>query len=150
MNDKLKGLLDRVRNPNLFRGELGETLLLRPPKGSLGARKLLIVGLGDSQTFSSERMQLVGEILYTEASRLGVAHPFFAPTILDGGVARFTTGQISEQVIRGFLRALETDKVVENAKASAAQSVTALTFLAGSQHANDTREGIEKAIAASH
>jgi len=40
MNDKLKGLLDRVRNPNLFRGELGETLLLRPPKGSLGARKL--------------------------------------------------------------------------------------------------------------
>jgi hypothetical protein len=149
VNDKLKGLLDRVRNPNLFRGELGETLLLRPPKGSLGARRLLIVGLGDSPTFSPERMQLVGEILYTEASRLGVEHPFFAPTILDGGVARFTTGQISEQVIGGFLRAVETDKVLGSAKASAAQSVTALTYLAGPQHANDTREGMEKAIAAS-
>jgi len=137
-----------VRSPNLFRGELGETLLLAPPKGSLGAGKLLIIGLGDSPTFSPERMQLVGEILYTEASRLGVAHPFFAPTILDGGVSKFTTGQISEQVIGGFLRAARTDKVIANAKASAAQSVTALTYLAGPQHANDTRDGIEKAIAA--
>ena len=89
MNEKLKGLLDRVRKPDLFRGELGETLLLAPPAGSLGAGKLLIIGLGDSQTFSSKRMQMVGEILYAEAARLGVAHPFFAPTILDGGVSKF-------------------------------------------------------------
>lgn len=147
-NDKLMGLLERVRSPNLFRGELGETLLLAPPKGSLRARKLLIIGLGDSPTFSPRRMQLVGEILYTEASRLGVAHPFFAPTILDGGVSKFTTGQISEQVITGFLRAAETTKVIENAKASAAQGVTALTYLAGPQHANDTRMGIENGISA--
>jgi hypothetical protein len=83
-NEKLKGLLDRIRKLELFRGELGETLLRAPPANSMGARKLLLIGLGDSQTFSPQRMQLVGEILYTEASRLGVAHPFFAPTILDG------------------------------------------------------------------
>jgi hypothetical protein len=148
MNEKLKGLLDRIRNPKLFRGELGETLVLAPPKGSLGARKLLIIGLGDSPTFSPERMQLVGEIVYNEASRLGVAHPFFAPTILDGGVAKFATGQISEQVISGFLRAAAIDKALKNANASASPAVTALTFLAGAQHANDTRDGIEKAISA--
>jgi hypothetical protein len=148
IDKKLKGLLDRIRNPNLFRGELGQTLLLAPPKGSLGARKLLIIGLGDSQTFSPERMQLVGEIVYAEASRLGVAHPFFAPTILDGGVAKFTTGQISEQVFSGFLRAAATEKLLKDANASASPGVTALTFLAGAQHANDTRVGIEKAISA--
>jgi len=101
-NEKLKGLLDRIRTPDLFRGELGETLLIAPPKGSFGAERLLIIGLGDSQTFSPRRMQLVGEILYTEAARLGVAHPFFAPAILDGGVTTFTTGQIAEQVTLGF------------------------------------------------
>jgi hypothetical protein len=148
MNEKLKGLLDRVRNPNLFRGELGETLLLAPPKGSLGARKLLIIGLGDSQTFAPERMQFVGEILYTEANRLNVAHPFFAPTILDGGVSKFATGQISEQVTLGFLRAAAIDKVLKDGNASARPGLAALTFLAGAQHANDTREGIEKAISA--
>src|ERR1700722_2199096 len=52
MNQKLQGLLDRIRNPNLFRGELGESILLTPPKSQLGAKRLLIIGLGDSQTFS--------------------------------------------------------------------------------------------------
>ena len=147
-NAKLKGLLDRVRSSSLFRGELGETLLLAPPRDSLAARKLLIVGLGDSETFSPQRMQLVGEIVYTEANRLKVAHPFFAPTILDGGVVKFTTGQISEQVVSGFLRAAEMDKVISDAGASAGGSVTALTYLAGPKYASDTREGIEKAISA--
>jgi hypothetical protein len=144
-NERLRGLLDRLRSPQLFRGELGETLLLKPPKNSLGARKLLIVGLGDSQTFSPQRMQLVGTILYTEASRLGVANPFFAPTVLDGGVSKFTTGQVSEQVIGGFLRAAETDRI---ANASPDRRVVSLTYLAGQQHADETRQGIEKAISA--
>jgi hypothetical protein len=149
INEKLAGLLDRVRSPQLFRGELGETVLLTPPKNSIGAKKLLIVGLGDSQTFSPQRMQLVGEIVYTEASRLGVKNPFFAPTVLDGGVSRFTTGQVSEQVITGFLHAAETEKLVNEASNSSSQAIGSLTYLAGQQHADDTRAGIERAIAAS-
>jgi len=147
-NEKLKGLLDRIRKPELFRGELGETLLLAPPEGSFGAKKLLLIGLGDSQTFSPQRMQLVGEILYWEANRLGVAHPFFAPTILDGGVGKFTTGEVAEQAILGFLRAAATDQALRDANASAGRSVTDLTYLAGSKNVGNTREGIEKAIAA--
>jgi len=147
-NEKLQGLLDRIRKPELFRGELGETLLLAPPKGSLGAKKLLIIGLGDSETFSTERMQLVGEILYMEASRLGVARPFFAPTILDGGVTKFATGEVAEQVVGGFLRAAATDKVLRDASASAGQGIAGLTFLAGAKNVSSTREGIEQAIAA--
>jgi hypothetical protein len=149
INDKLTGLLDRVRSPQLFRGELGETVLLTPPKNSIGAKKLLLVGLGDSQTFSPQRMQLVGEIVYTEASRLGVRNPFFAPTVLDGGVSRFTTGQVSEQVIAGFLHAAETEKLVSKANASTSDGIGSLTYLAGQPHAEETRAGIEKAIAAS-
>src|SRR5580704_2977834 len=100
-NEKMNGLLERVRKPDLFRGELGETLLIVPPKGSLSAGKLLVIGLGDSQSFSPQRMQLVGEIVYAEAGRLGVTHPYFAPTILDGGVTGFATGDVAEQVLVG-------------------------------------------------
>ncbi len=60
-NDKLHGLLDRIRKPNLFAGELGETILLTPPPGSLGAKHLLIIGLGDSATFTPARMEFVGK-----------------------------------------------------------------------------------------
>lgn len=148
-NEKLTGLLDRIRKPELFRGDLGETLVIAPPAGSLQAKKLLIVGLGDSRTFSPERMQLVGEILYVEAARLGVTHPFFAPTILDGGVTGFNTGQVSEQVTLGFLRAAAMDRLLRDAHAAAVPRVSALTFLAGAKNADNTRLGIEKAVAAS-
>jgi len=147
-NEKLKGLLEHVRSDKLFRGELGETLLIAPPRGSLGAKKVLIIGLGDSQTFAPERMQLVGAILYNEASRLGVTHPFFAPTILDGGVTKFTTGPVAEQVIGGFLRAAATAKILKDANASAGSTVTALTYLAGAKNVSSTRDGIEKTLKA--
>jgi len=152
-NSKLTGLLDRIRKQDLFRGELGETLLIAPPAHdlkarSLEAKRLLIIGLGDSGTFAPERMQLVGEIVYWEAGRLGVAHPFFAPTILDGGVNKFSTGQVAEQVIAGFLRASATNSVLEASHAAPGPRVSALTFLAGAKNVASTREGIEKAIAA--
>ena len=51
-------------------------------------------------------------------------------------------------MIRGFLRAAATNKALRDAKASASQPVTALTFLAGAANVSSTREGIEKAIAA--
>jgi hypothetical protein len=147
INQKLKGLLDKIRQPLLFRGEFGETILLTPPAGSLNARNLLVIGLGDSQTFTPQRMELVGSILYREATRLGFSHPFFAPTILDGGVTKFGTGQVSEQFVSGFLRAARTDKVLKNAGAEQGQAIQSLTFLAGAAHAADTQQGIEKAIA---
>ena len=146
-NTKLKGLLDRVRKQELFRGELGETLLLTPLKGSLGVKHLLLIGLGDTETFTPERMQLVGEIAYMEASRLGESHVFFALTILDGGVTAFTTGQISEQVILGLLRALATTSMLTTAEAGPGYGGFTLSYLAGANHSGDTREGIEKALA---
>ncbi|MGA2746452.1 MAG: M17 family peptidase N-terminal domain-containing protein [Candidatus Sulfotelmatobacter sp.] len=146
-NEKLKGLLDRIRKPTLFRGDLGETLLIDPPSGSLAARRLLIIGLGDSETFVPERMELVGAIAYREASRLGVARPFFAPTVIDGGVTTSAAGQVAEQVIRGFLRAARTEKVVQEGGASRGPIIQELTFLAGPQHAADAQKGIENAIA---
>jgi hypothetical protein len=148
MNDKLKGLLDQVRKLTLFRGELGETLLIEPPAGSLGAKRLLIIGLGDSQTFTPQRMELVGSIVYRESNRLGIAHPYFAPTILDGGVSKFATGQVAESFVAGFLRALRTEVVLKNAGSSQGQVVQDLTFLAGAAHAADTQQGIDQAIAA--
>lgn len=146
LNEKLKGILDRIRNPTLFRGDLAETLLLTPPPGTIAAKKLLIVGLGDFQSFTPERMELVGSVVFREAGRLGAAHPFFAPTLLDGGMTKYTTGQISEQVIRGFLRAAATQKVLDEANA-AVGGIQNLTFLAGAKNAASTQQGIEKAIA---
>jgi hypothetical protein len=148
MNEKLKGLLVRIRTPQLFRGDLGETLLLAPGSGTILAKKLLVIGLGDSQAFTPDRMELIGSIVYREASRLGIRRPCFAPTVLDGGVTKFTTGQTAEQVIHGFLRAQATESALTSAGDAAGVTIQDLTYLAGPQYASTTRDGIEKALAA--
>jgi hypothetical protein len=145
LNDKLKGLLDQIWKPELFRGELGETLLLTPPAGALGAKRLLIVGLGDSASFTPERMEYVGAIVYREAVRLDVAQPYFAPTILDGGVTKFSTGEVADNFMSGFQRAARTQKILQDAGAGR-QSVQSLIFLAGAAHVTDTLGGIKSAI----
>jgi hypothetical protein len=146
MNGRLQGLLDFVRAVARFQGELGETLLIAPKSGSLTARRLLMVGLGDSGSFTPARMNIVGEIVFDEASRLGVKHPFFAPTVLDGGVSGFSTGDVAEQFMRGFLRAQSLEAELKARGASAGTSVERLTFLAGAAHAQDTEAGIQKAV----
>jgi hypothetical protein len=148
INEKLGGLLDRIRKPDSFRGELGETLLIVPAPGTIPAKRLLIIGLGDSKTFSPERMQFVGEILFTESERIGVSQPYFAPTILDGGVSKFTTGEVAQQVIAGFLRAVDIQRTLRDAHASNSKSLKTLTYLAGAKNLGSTRDGIYKAITA--
>jgi hypothetical protein len=147
-NEKLRGLLDQIRKPPLFRGELGETILIIPPAGGLAAKKLLIVGLGDSQTFTPQRMELVGSGAYRESNRLGIAHPISAPTIVHGGVTSTPPGRQREGSSLGFLRAARTEKVLKDAGGSPGQVIQDLTYLAGAAHAADTEHGIEKAFAA--
>jgi hypothetical protein len=146
INGKLNGLLARLRATDLFRGDLGETLVIAPPAGTLAARRLLIIGLGDSESFTPQRMELVGEILYNEARRMGIAQPFFAPTILDGGVNRFTTGEVAEQVVGGLLRAAAIDKVLRDSHAAPGQQVMRVMFLAGAKNVSSTRAGIQRAM----
>ena len=145
-NEKLQGLLGQIREPSLFRGELGETLLIEPPAGTLPAKRLLLIGLGDSRTFTPPRLELVGTIVYREANRLRIAHPYFAPTILDGGVSKYTTGEESEQFVLAFLRAARTEQVLKK-KGSGNQVPQSLTYLAGPSHAADTQKGIERGFA---
>lgn len=147
INEKLASLLDKIRKPALFRGDLGESVLLSPPAGSFSAKKLLIIGLGDSESFTPQRLELVGSIVYNESNRLGVAHPFFAPTILDRGVNKFATGEVSEAFMIGVLRTARTEKLLEESGASKGRIIRDVTFLAGSAHAADTKRGIERAIA---
>jgi hypothetical protein len=148
LNEKLGGLLDKIRTPSLFRGALGETLLIAPPVGSLSSKRLLIIGLGDSQTFSTDRMEFVGAIVFRESVRIGAENPFFAPTVLDGGVTKFATGEVSEQFLYGFLRAMRAQQALQSAGAAPSGKIASLTFLAGAAHAMDTQRGIRRALAA--
>ena len=145
-NEKLHGLLDQIRKPGLFNGDLGETILIAPPAGTLTAKKLLIIGLGDSATFTPDRMYLIGKIAFREANRLGISYPFFAPTILDGGVTGFSTGDVAEQIVHGFRDALAAETLLQASHAASPTSVKDFTFLAGAKNVAITQSGIDRTL----
>lgn len=145
-DEKLSGLLKKIRQPGRFDGLLGETLLITPHTGAVGAKRILVIGLGDSQTFTPERMYLVGKIALLEADRLKVAHPYFAPTVIDGGISTFTTGDVAVEVVHGFRDALGLLQDVNKHGQGEAPSVQDFTYLAGMKFASSTQEGIERAL----
>jgi len=147
IDQRLGGLLTLLRKDNLFAGNLGETLLITPKLGAIPAHRLLIIGLGDLESFTPDREQLIGTIVFQESSRLGVAHPFFAPTVLDGGKTGMDTGDTAEQFMRGFLRAKAVDDLLQSKRASSGSAPIRLTFLAGAEHAQSTRSGLARVLA---
>jgi hypothetical protein len=146
IDQKLGGLLSQIHKSNLFSGALGETLLIAPKPGTIPARRLLLIGLGDLESFSPEREQQVGFIFFEEAERLGISHPYFAPTVLDGGKSGTDTGDVAQQFLSGFLRAKAIQDLLKNAGVAAGTGPGRLTFLAGPTHAANTRDGLARAF----
>ena len=56
----LGGLLSALRNRGGFVGELGETFLFTPTKGSIPAKRFMIIGLGEEKDLSLDSLRLVG------------------------------------------------------------------------------------------
>src|SRR5258708_34769312 len=55
----LGGILSALRNRGEFVGELGETFLFTPPKGSIPARRFMAIGLEEEKAFSRDSLHLV-------------------------------------------------------------------------------------------
>jgi len=62
------GLLSAVRNRGEFAGELGETFLFTPPKGSIPAKSFMVIGLGEEKDLSLDTLRLIGRIAVREPS----------------------------------------------------------------------------------
>jgi hypothetical protein len=108
LDKRLGGVIGNLRDRGEFVGDELETLVL-DTGGKIPAKQLLLVGIGDQQSLSLERMERVGRVAYREAARLGAARVAFAPLIRDQGNDRLPTGEVARLVVRGLLLARDTD-----------------------------------------
>jgi hypothetical protein len=114
LDDKLGGLLSSLRNRGEFIGELGETILLRPPEGRIAAKQLLVIGLGDEGALSPNTLSTVGRVAATEAIHLKARSISFAPTIRDQGNATIGVGESDKAVVENVLLTYDTNKRLQN------------------------------------
>ena len=108
LDKRLGGVIANLRDRGEFAGDELETLVI-DTGGKIPAKQLLLIGLGDQQSLSLERMERVGRVAYREAARVGAAKVGFAPLIRDQGNDKLLTGDVARLVVRGLLLARDTD-----------------------------------------
>ena len=106
---KVGGLLSSLRNRGEFVGELGESFLFTPPSGSIPAKLLLVIGLGDEPTLSLESLRVVGRVAAREAVRLKAKRVAWAPVIRDEGNKTIDVGEGDRAFVESVLAAYDTE-----------------------------------------
>jgi hypothetical protein len=146
LDHDLKGIITEVRKSGKFAGHAFETLLITPPAGSIGSKKLLLIGLGDRNKFSPELMKSIGSVALNEALRLGVSHYAFASDLKDAGIDS-PTALVANYVVAGTFEAYRTQAWLKDKKMATYKPLTKITLLAGPAFYTVAGEGIKEAIA---
>ena len=145
LDQALKGLITEIRRSGKFSGHALETILIIPPKGTIAASKLLLIGLGDRNSFNPDFMKKVGVVSMREALRLGVSHYAVAADIKDAGIAS-PTAAVAGNIVRGAISAYQTQSYLKAKEMGNFAPLTKLTLLSGMNFFEDAGEGIKAAI----
>lgn len=146
LDDALHGIITELRKSGKFTGHAFETLLITPPAGTIPAKQLLLIGLGNRNTFNAALMYTVGSIGMREALRLGVTSYSHASDIKDAGIDS-PTAEVAENVLKGALDAYNTQLHLKGKKMSAFKPLVKFTVLSGPAFFATSSEAIKAALA---
>jgi hypothetical protein len=146
LDKHLGGVIASLRERGEFAGDQLETLLITPPKDSIKAKALLLVGLGDEDALSLKVTEGVGRVSLREAARLGVSRVAFAPLIRDQGNTKLGTGNVETAVVRGMLLAYDTEKRLQKEALAKEFTLDEWNVEAGPTYFDETVTGVQKAI----
>jgi len=145
IDKQLNGLFTDLRRSGRFSGHALETLLINPQKGIIGAKRLMLIGLGDRSKFTPDMMIEVGKLEIREALRLGVTSYAHASDLKDGGVDS-PTALIINNVLKGTMDGYETELYLQSKKAAQLKPVLKITLLAGQPFFDPSGQAITQFI----
>lgn len=146
LDHDMKGIVTELRKSGKFPGHAYETLLISPPKGTIGGKKLLLIGLGDRNKFNASIMTSVGSVAMSEALRLGVTNFSFASDLKDAGIDS-PTALVASNVVKGIFQAYRTQVWLKEKKMADFKPLSKIILLAGPAFFTVAGEGITDAIA---
>ena len=146
LDKRLGGVIASLRERGEFIGDEGETLLIIPPKDSIKAKALLLVGLGAEDNLSLKTLEGVGRIGLREAARLGVKRVGFAPLIRDQGNKKLNAGDVEVALIQAMLLAYDTDKRMQKEGLARPFALDEWLVEAGPEFFDETAGAVQTAI----
>jgi len=145
-DEKLGGILSAVRNRGELIGELGETFLFTPPKGSIPAKQFMVIGLGDEKDLSLDTLRVVGRVAAREAVRLKAKHVAWAPVIRDEGNSTLDVGEGDRAFVEQMLAAYDTEKRLQAQGLAPKFSIDSLVIEAGPAFFDDAVKQVGQGI----
>src|SRR5438105_7719352 len=145
LDKQLGGVISSLRSRNEFPGDKLETMLLTPKTGSIKAKNLLLIGLGDESQLSLDTMEQVGRIAIREAQRIGATKVAFAPLIRDQGNKAFGVGAVETAVVRGMLLGYDTDRRLQAEGLTGNYRLSEWWIEAGPTYFDETVAGVKEA-----
>ena len=127
----LGSILSALRNRGEFAGEPGETFLFTPPKGSIPAKRFMVIGLGEEKDLSFDSLKAVGRIAAREAVRLKAKHVAWAPVIRDEGNSTIEVGAGDRIFAEAMLSAYDTEKRLQDQGLAPKFSIESFVIEAG-------------------
>lgn len=146
LDQTLNGQLTQIRKNNYFSGHIFETFLITPPLGTLKSDRLLLIGLGDRNSFSPEIMIEVGKIAMREALKLGVENFSIASDLKDAGIDS-PTALIPSDMLKGVISEYRAQKILNGLDLVKYSPISQVYLLSGSTFFHVAGEGILETIA---
>nr|WP_174506709.1 M17 family peptidase N-terminal domain-containing protein [Acinetobacter sp. Marseille-Q1620] len=106
LDHALGGQLRQIREDGYFNADLYQTLLLDQPQTTLKAPNALLIGMGNPEDLSVEKIGNAVSIAFKTANQLGLESVAFAPGILDTGITPLP--MLNQTMLQALKTAWET------------------------------------------
>lgn len=146
VDEHFHGAIRELRAKDHFRGEFLETLVITPKDRQIAADKLLLIGLGDPNQFSYDRLKILGRVIINEAVKLKVSSAAFAPDIRDAGIHSFPAREVAVALARGMLRAVTSAIALAEQGLIPKIELAEVILLAGTKHVLDAQAGLRDVL----
>jgi hypothetical protein len=146
LDREIGGVIASLRGRSEFVGDELETLLIIPPKDSIKAKALLLVGLGAEENLSLSIMERVGRTGLREAAKLGIKRVAFAPLIRDQGNAKLPAGDVGAAVVKAMLLAYDTERRMQKEGFAKPYALEEWIMEAGPTYFDETVAAAQKAM----
>jgi cytosol aminopeptidase family protein len=146
LDEQLGGVIHALRDRGAFTGEPLESLYFIPKQGSVKAKGMLLVGVGDEKGLSLETMRNVGTVALREAMLLNAGTVSFAPTLRDQKVSKLDVGDVGGAVVQGVILAYDTDKRLQKQGLLPEHDIQEWIYNAGPAYFARTVDGVQQAV----
>ncbi|TYQ03388.1 UNVERIFIED_ORG: cytosol aminopeptidase family protein [Zoogloea ramigera] len=140
LDTALGSQLTALRASGDFRAQEMETILISLPPGTIPARAVLVIGLGNPETLDGDRLRRATRVAMREAIRQGARSLAFAPSVLDGGHTDNAGLDMPRMMMDGMLGALRAEHALATAGLAPPPSVQRCTFDVGAPRLHSSGE----------